>query len=102
MPLLFLERFPWPSLHTYTALSTVLLAGTILSAYSSVRDSEDSSPLAGDSPSGSDEEIKLDPLENLGNMATSVLVYLITDTLFVWVCGTSLKTHQYGVRMFLF
>lgn len=85
MPLLFLERFPWPSLHTYTALSTVLLAGTILSAYSSVRDSEDSSPLSGDSHSGSDEEIKLDPLENLGNMATSVLVYLITDSLFVWV-----------------
>ncbi|KAK7122047.1 hypothetical protein R3I93_022985 [Phoxinus phoxinus] len=85
MPLLFLERFPWPSLHTYTALSTVLLAGTILSAYSSVRDSEDASPLSGDSHSGSDEEIKLDPLENLGNMATSVLVYLITDSLFVWV-----------------
>ncbi|ROL55363.1 E3 ubiquitin-protein ligase AMFR [Anabarilius grahami] len=85
MPLLFLERFPWPSLQTYTALSTVLLAGTILSAYTTVRDSEYSSALTEDSHSGPDEEIKLDQLENFGNMATSVLLYLITDTLFVWV-----------------
>uniref|UniRef100_A0A669CQ35 E3 ubiquitin-protein ligase AMFR n=1 Tax=Oreochromis niloticus TaxID=8128 RepID=A0A669CQ35_ORENI len=33
MPLLFLERFPWPSLQTYTALSVALLAGSIFSAY---------------------------------------------------------------------
>ncbi|XP_051741260.1 autocrine motility factor receptor a [Ctenopharyngodon idella] len=85
MPLLFLERFPWPSLQTYTALSTVLLAGTILSAYTTVRDSEYSSALTEDSHSGPDEEIKLDQLESFGNMATSVLLYLITDTLFVWV-----------------
>ncbi|NXJ90353.1 AMFR ligase, partial [Corythaixoides concolor] len=33
MPLLFLERFPWPSLRTYTALSALALLGTVLSAY---------------------------------------------------------------------
>uniref|UniRef100_A0A3B3QFX2 E3 ubiquitin-protein ligase AMFR n=1 Tax=Paramormyrops kingsleyae TaxID=1676925 RepID=A0A3B3QFX2_9TELE len=36
MPLLFLERFPWPSLRTYTGISTVLLAGSILSVYRTV------------------------------------------------------------------
>lgn len=85
MPLLFLERFPWPSLQTYTTLSTVLLAGTILSAYSTVRDSEYSSALTEDSHSASDEEIKLD---HIGSVATNVLLYLITDSLFVWVCET--------------
>lgn len=88
MPLLFLERFPWPSLQTYTALSTVLLAGTILSAYTTVRDSEYSSALTEDAHSTSDEEIKLDQLDNFGNVATNVLLYLITDSLFVWVCET--------------
>ncbi|XP_032891958.1 E3 ubiquitin-protein ligase AMFR isoform X1 [Amblyraja radiata] len=34
MPLLFLERFPWPSLRLYTALSAVLLAASLFSAYS--------------------------------------------------------------------
>ncbi|XP_072374636.1 E3 ubiquitin-protein ligase AMFR [Scyliorhinus torazame] len=34
MPLLFLERFPWPSLRTYTALSAALLAASLFSAYS--------------------------------------------------------------------
>lgn len=74
MPLLFLERFPWPSLQTYTALSTLLLAGTMLSAYSTVRDSEHAH-------SASDEEVT-------GSVATGVLLYLITDSLFVWVCET--------------
>lgn len=86
MPLLFLERFPWPSLQTYTVLSSVLLAGSILSAYSTVSDPEFSHALTEDTHSQSHEEIKLDHLENFGNLATSVLLYLITDTLFVWVC----------------
>uniref|UniRef100_A0A672LQI5 E3 ubiquitin-protein ligase AMFR n=1 Tax=Sinocyclocheilus grahami TaxID=75366 RepID=A0A672LQI5_SINGR len=80
MPLLFLERFPWPSLQTYTALSTVLLAGSMLSAYSTVRDY--SSALPEDSHSTPEEEIKLDIS---GSVATNVLLYLITDSLFVWV-----------------
>ncbi|XP_072403789.1 E3 ubiquitin-protein ligase AMFR isoform X1 [Chiloscyllium punctatum] len=37
MPLLFLERFPWPSLRTYTALSAALLAVSLFSAYSNLR-----------------------------------------------------------------
>uniref|UniRef100_A0A671QRL0 E3 ubiquitin-protein ligase AMFR n=1 Tax=Sinocyclocheilus anshuiensis TaxID=1608454 RepID=A0A671QRL0_9TELE len=80
MPLLFLERFPWPSLQTYTALSTVLLAGSMSSAYSTVRDY--SSALPEDAHSTSEEEIKLDIS---GSVATNVLLYLITDSLFVWV-----------------
>ncbi|XP_051978409.1 autocrine motility factor receptor a [Xyrauchen texanus] len=82
MPLLFLERFPWPSLQTYTVLSTVLLAGTILSAYNTVRDSEFTSALTEDADSGVEEEVKL---ENFGIVATNVLLHLITDSLFVWV-----------------
>ncbi len=88
MPLLFLERFPWPSLQTYAALSTLLLAGTILSAYSTVRDPEYSSALTEHSHSASDEETQLD---RTGSVATSVLLYLITDSLFVWVCAVDLK-----------
>ncbi|XP_042196235.1 autocrine motility factor receptor a isoform X2 [Callorhinchus milii] len=34
MPLLFLERFPWPSLRTYTLLSAALLGASLFSAYS--------------------------------------------------------------------
>ncbi|KAK1330652.1 hypothetical protein QTO34_010850 [Cnephaeus nilssonii] len=33
MPLLFLERFPWPSLRTYAGLSGLALLGTLGSAY---------------------------------------------------------------------
>uniref|UniRef100_A0A8D3A0S3 E3 ubiquitin-protein ligase AMFR n=1 Tax=Scophthalmus maximus TaxID=52904 RepID=A0A8D3A0S3_SCOMX len=76
MPLLFLERFPWPSLQTYTVLSVALLAGSIFSAYNTVTDPE---------------------------LATTVLWYLATDSLFVWVlvntfcCSLMLiaKTIQY-------
>ncbi|XP_051546326.1 E3 ubiquitin-protein ligase AMFR-like [Myxocyprinus asiaticus] len=85
MPLLFLERFPWPNLRTYTALSAVLLVGTILSAYTTVRDSEFTSALTEDTHSGAEEDIKLSQLENFGHVATNVLLYLITDSLFVWV-----------------
>lgn len=83
MPLLFLERFPWPSLQTYTALSTLLLAGAILSAYSTVRDSEPPSALTEDSHRAPEEQLELD---SFGSVASSVLLYLITDSLFVWVC----------------
>ncbi|XP_026058923.1 E3 ubiquitin-protein ligase AMFR-like isoform X1 [Carassius auratus] len=75
MPLLFLERFPWPSLQTYTVLSTLLLAGSMLSAYSSVRDSQDPH-------SPPEEELELD---RPGSVLSHVLLILITDSLFVWV-----------------
>uniref|UniRef100_A0A8C2BX54 E3 ubiquitin-protein ligase AMFR n=1 Tax=Cyprinus carpio TaxID=7962 RepID=A0A8C2BX54_CYPCA len=82
MPLLFLERFPWPSLQTYTALSTLLLAGTILSAYSTVRDSEPPSTRTEDSHRAPEEQLEL---EQPDTVASSVLLFLITDSLFVWV-----------------
>ncbi|KAK2083321.1 hypothetical protein P7K49_038557 [Saguinus oedipus] len=40
MPLLFLERFPWPSLHPYTGLSGLALLGTIVSTYCALSQSE--------------------------------------------------------------
>ena len=43
MPLLFLERFPWPSLRTYTGLSGLALLGTIVSAYRALSQPEDGS-----------------------------------------------------------
>ncbi|KAL7868031.1 hypothetical protein SRHO_G00094150 [Serrasalmus rhombeus] len=86
MPLLFLERFPWPSLQTYTALSAVLLAGSILSAYTAVTQPESSSPSATeDARSASIEDIKEEQADRFENVASSVLLYLISDSLFVWV-----------------
>uniref|UniRef100_A0A8C6UYG5 E3 ubiquitin-protein ligase AMFR n=1 Tax=Neogobius melanostomus TaxID=47308 RepID=A0A8C6UYG5_9GOBI len=84
--LLFLERFPWPSLQTYTALSVALLAGSIFSAYTTVTD-------PGFGALETDEtqvpsEVELDQLNNeFSNreLATTVLWYLVTDSLFVWV-----------------
>lgn len=91
MPLVFLERFPWPSLQTYTALSAVLLAGTLLNAYTAV--TETATPAA--------EETQTNPVDNIsdGNVATDILPYLISDSLFVWV-GAS--THFFSNYSFAF
>ncbi|KAB5565614.1 hypothetical protein PHYPO_G00243630 [Pangasianodon hypophthalmus] len=83
MPLVFLERFPWPSLQTYTALSAVLLAGTLLSAYTAVTETE--APAAGETPSSSIDNIQVEQADSDGNVATDILLYLISDSLFVWV-----------------
>lgn len=86
MPLMFLERFPWPSLQTYTALSVALLAGSIFSAYTTVTDPGFGALDADETPAPSDVD-----LEHLNHdisnteLATTVLWYLVTDTLFVWV-----------------
>ncbi|KAM8946381.1 E3 ubiquitin-protein ligase AMFR isoform 1-T1 [Pelodytes ibericus] len=72
MPLLFLERFPWPSLRTYTGLSGLLLGLSLLSAYRSL-----SAEL------GEEEESELP-----GEAGESVLElgrYLLADSLGVWV-----------------
>uniref|UniRef100_A0A3B4YBW0 Autocrine motility factor receptor a n=1 Tax=Seriola lalandi dorsalis TaxID=1841481 RepID=A0A3B4YBW0_SERLL len=76
MPFLFLERFPWPSLRTYTALSVALLAGTVLTVCSS--DSR---------PQSTPEETHSHPLHSsrIGHVAADVLLYLLTDSVFVWV-----------------
>ncbi|KAJ4947822.1 hypothetical protein JOQ06_009854 [Pogonophryne albipinna] len=86
MPLLFLERFPWPSLQTYTALSLALLAGSIFSAYTTVTDPGFGVLEPDEIPAAPDVD-----LEHLNNditnteLATTVLWYLVTDSLFVWV-----------------
>ncbi|KAL4642193.1 E3 ubiquitin-protein ligase AMFR-like isoform X2 [Arapaima gigas] len=73
MPLLFLERFPWPSLHTYTAVSAVLLAASVLSAYNAA-----SQPRQAEPP--------LLVLHHLGDgLASQVLWHLVSDSLLVWV-----------------
>lgn len=86
MPLLFLERLPWPSLQTYTALSVALLAGSIFSAYTTVTDPGFGALEADETPAPS--EVDIDQLNNdISNaeLATTVLWYLVTDSLFVWV-----------------
>ena len=99
MPLLFLERFPWPSLRTYTVLSVALLAGSIFSAYTTVTDpgfgvletDETSAP----------SEVDLQHLNNdISNteLATTVLWYLVTDSLFVWVSVAQFKTLRCSIR----
>lgn len=86
MPLLFLERFPWPSLRTYTGLSGLALLGTIVSAYRALSQPEDRS--------GEQEPITapLQPEAFLqtswpasGPRARDVAQYLLSDSLFVWV-----------------
>jgi hypothetical protein len=97
MPLLFLERFPWPSLQTYTALSVALLAGSIFSAYTTVTEQgfgvpdmdepPPPAPLVGDNRGGLglDHVTSDDVLGADTELATTVMWYLVTDSLFVWV-----------------
>ncbi|XP_028296380.1 E3 ubiquitin-protein ligase AMFR-like [Gouania willdenowi] len=86
MPLMFLERFPWPSLQTYTVLSVALLAGSIFSAYTTVTDpgfgaleTEETLPQSDLIPDDVNSDVSNTEL------ATTVLWYLVTNSLFVWV-----------------
>ncbi|XP_066569494.1 E3 ubiquitin-protein ligase AMFR isoform X2 [Amia ocellicauda] len=85
MPLLFLERFPWPSLKTYTALSALLLAGSFLSAYSTVTDPAYDTAEAEDTPfrTVSDQDPEVFNPED--GVASKVMRHLVSDSLFVWV-----------------
>ncbi|KAJ8272168.1 hypothetical protein COCON_G00110270 [Conger conger] len=84
MPLMFLERFPWPSLQTYTALSAVLLVGSVLSAYTTVTESRFASET--DESVEAQDEAEESPFFDLGNgVATTVLQYLVSDSFYVWV-----------------
>ncbi|XP_064785467.1 E3 ubiquitin-protein ligase AMFR [Oncorhynchus masou masou] len=84
MPLLFLERFPWPSLQTYTALSAVFLAGSILSGYWTVPEPVEYTQTQSSSPVESDD-VDEDPITSLSDVAATVRLYLVSDTVFVWV-----------------
>lgn len=97
MPLLFLERFPWPSLRTYTGLSGLALLGTIVSAYRAL-----SQPEAG---SGEPEPLTapLQPealvpsrLAAGGPRARDVAQYLLSDSLFVWVSEAAGRARAGG------
>uniref|UniRef100_A0A1A8N3F6 E3 ubiquitin-protein ligase AMFR n=1 Tax=Nothobranchius pienaari TaxID=704102 RepID=A0A1A8N3F6_9TELE len=87
MPLLFMERFPWPSLQTYTALSVALLAGSIFSAYTTVTDPGFGALETEDTPVPSEvnPEHHLSSAVSNTDLARTVLWYLVTDSLFVWV-----------------
>lgn len=108
MPLRFLERFPWPSLQTYTALSVVLLAGSIFSAYTTVTTEPGSGALDTDDAAAAppDSEVDLEHLssQDLTNteVARTVLWYLVTDTLFVWVLNFTLFTNYYNTIQIIF
>lgn len=65
MPLLFLERFPWPSLRTYAALSGLALLAAVLGARRAL-------VAAGEQRAG-------------GPRALDVAYYLLSDGLCVWV-----------------
>lgn len=73
MPLLFLERFPWPSLQTYTAFSALLLSCSLFTAYRGVT-GEGREPVDG-------EEEEEDP----SGLATAIAAYLLYDSFCVWV-----------------
>ncbi|XP_051485200.1 E3 ubiquitin-protein ligase AMFR isoform X2 [Apus apus] len=69
MPLLFLERFPWPSLRTYAALSGLALLAAGLSAHRALRRAPE--------PPGAPSRRPWQPLD--------VVSYLLADGLCVWV-----------------
>lgn len=86
MPLLFLERFPWPSLRTYTGLSGLALLGTIVSAYRALSQPEagpgEPEPLT--APLQPEAPVPARPGAG-GPRARDVAQYLLSDSLFVWV-----------------
>ncbi|KAG8563251.1 hypothetical protein GDO81_015990 [Engystomops pustulosus] len=80
MPLLFLERFPWPSLRTYTGLSGLLLGLSLLSAYRSLSGEIEEEEEDGDLEQRRGQ-LSGDPWE----VAEELGRYLVSDSLGVWV-----------------
>ncbi|XP_061449783.1 E3 ubiquitin-protein ligase AMFR [Rhineura floridana] len=87
MPLLFLERFPWPSLRTYTALSALALLGSSLSAYRALSQAaaENQEDLGPPSQQPHPREESDPSPRRLGPTALDVAYYLLSDSLCVWV-----------------
>lgn len=99
MPVFVLEKIPWPSLHTYTALSAALLAGTVLTVWSSGPPISQSSPDPGSAEETHGSRISqyiryLSP--DYGDTAADVLLYLLTDSVFVWV--SKLDSHEHSIK----
>lgn len=90
MPLLFLERFPWPSLRTYTGLSGLALLGTIVSAYRALSQPEAAAAAGPGEPEPITASVQPDAAAvgrpgAAGPGARDVAQYLLADSLFVWV-----------------
>lgn len=90
MPLLFLERFPWPSLRTYTGLSGLALLGTIVSAYRALSQPEAEAASGPGEPEPITASVQPDAAAAgrpgaAGPGARDVAQYLLSDSLFVWV-----------------
>lgn len=86
MPLVFLERLPWPSLQTYIALSVVLLAGSIYSGYNTLTDfrlKASSLEEASHGPADTPQHIERD--EDSEVALSTVAWYLVNDNVYVWV-----------------
>ncbi|XP_054565997.1 E3 ubiquitin-protein ligase AMFR isoform X1 [Eptesicus fuscus] len=90
MPLLFLERFPWPSLRTYAGLSGLALLGTLGSAYRALSRPEAAAAPAPGEPEPITAPLQPDPAAIArpsagGPGLRDVAQYLLSDSLFVWV-----------------
>lgn len=102
MPFLFLERFPWPSLQTYTAVSAALLIGTVLTLCSSDYRLQSSPEKTHNHPIHSSRIGRYirDGGEYLGagygDVAAGILLHLLTDSVFVWV---SAYTNMYNFNL---
>ncbi|XP_074864868.1 E3 ubiquitin-protein ligase AMFR [Carettochelys insculpta] len=81
MPLLFLERFPWPSLRTYAGLSALALLGSVLSAHRALRQG----PAAEPGPRGPLQPEAPAAAAESGPEPLDVAYYLLSDSLCVWV-----------------
>nr|XP_060643793.1 E3 ubiquitin-protein ligase AMFR isoform X2 [Anolis sagrei ordinatus] len=86
MPLLFLERFPWPSLRSYAALSALALLGSALSAYRALQAGE-AGPGGGEGGREEQERPRRQEAsaETPGPSALDVAAFLLSDSLCVWV-----------------
>uniref|UniRef100_A0A8D0B1L6 E3 ubiquitin-protein ligase AMFR n=1 Tax=Salvator merianae TaxID=96440 RepID=A0A8D0B1L6_SALMN len=84
MPLLFLERFPWPSLRTYAALSALALLGSVLSAYRAL--SQAAAAAQAPPPTAAEQPEPPPPSAPApAPAALDVAYYLLSDSLCVWV-----------------
>ncbi|XP_006258816.2 E3 ubiquitin-protein ligase AMFR isoform X1 [Alligator mississippiensis] len=81
MPLLFLERFPWPSLRTYAGLSALALLGCVLSAYRALSQA----PAAWPGPEPQPQPEPQPSPSRAGPLPLDVAYYLLSDSLCVWV-----------------